>query len=266
MQLGVRRDDAAAVEAQRFAGVAGDASARLTHDQRTRCDVPWRQTAFPHAVEAAHGDVAQVQGRGAVAPDALCAHEELMEQRQVPFRELAHVVGETRHEQCILDRGDRADVDRLAVARRAPAGGGGEQLLAHRIVDRACGHRSVHLDADRDAEERIVVREVRGAIERIADPAHPCIAATGVRTGLLGQDRVLRETLADTLEQQGLGTFVELGHEIDAAFLLGGVHAPVARAQDRAGFAGERFGRGAQGLRVDRGHVRLAALWRQNMR
>jgi len=50
----------------------------------------------PEAVEAAHRQVAEVERRGTVAAHTLRADEEVLEERQVPLRELAHVVTESR--------------------------------------------------------------------------------------------------------------------------------------------------------------------------
>ncbi len=265
VERAVAGEDLAAVEAELAAVEGRDPAARLAHDERARGHVPGREAALPEAVEAPAGEVAQVEGGRAVAPDGLRAHQERLEQGQHALRALAHVVGEARHQQRVLELRDVGDVDGLTVEGGAVPGGRGEGLAAHRVVHHARGQAAAHLDPDRDAEERVVVREVGGAVERVHEPAHRRGRRLArVRPGLLGQDGVSGETAPDALEQQGLGAPVVLGDEVDAALALGPVRAAVALAQHGAGRPGQFLGGVAQVARVGCAHRSpRAALWMQ---
>ena len=110
---------------------------------------------------------------------------------------------------------------------------------------------------DRHREERIVVREVGGAVERIDEPAHRR-ALVGAR--FLGEHGVIREAPPDLGEQEGLGAAVVLGDEIDAALALGSMESTVALEQDRAGGA-RHLDRGVaqgSGIHADQREARAA--------
>ena len=180
---------------------------------------------------------------------------------------LAHVVGEAGHEQRVLDAGDVRDADRAAVQRRPVPRGRREQLVAHRVVDRARGQPAPGLGGDGDAEEGIVVGEVGGAVERVHHPAHGARRvrrAAVVRARLLGEDGVAGEALPDAVEHQALRAAVVLGDEVDAALALGRVRAAVALPQDGAGGDGQLHRGVPQGAGVRRAHAGpRAALWMQ---
>lgn len=162
------------------------------------------------------------------------------------MRIFANVVGKARDQQRVLEARAAAHADRAASERRAFAACGGEHLVADGIVDRAGGHHAPDLDSDRDGEERVVVREVGGAVERVEDPAHVRSAGAGVRAGLLRHHRVSGEGLGDALQQTFLRTAVVLGDEIRASLVLGDVLHAVAGEHDGAGLASEAHGGFAQ--------------------
>ena len=137
VQRAVARQDAPSLQPEHAAVPVGDGAARLAHDQHAGRHVPRRQVRLPEPVEAAAREVAQVERRRAVAADALRAHQERAEQRQRRLGMLAHVVGEAGDEQRVLEprrRRRRGSAGRSSVAP-SPRGGG-EHLVAHRVVDR----------------------------------------------------------------------------------------------------------------------------------
>src|SRR5690606_7005760 len=74
----------------RLSGASAGQRARLPGDEVARGQVPRVQTALVVAVEAAGGDVAQVDGRRAAAPD-------VPQQRDQPPRDVRLVVADVPH-------------------------------------------------------------------------------------------------------------------------------------------------------------------------
>jgi hypothetical protein len=118
---------------------------------------------------------------------------------------------------------------------------GGEQLVLGRVVDDAVRHGAAVLDADRDAVLRKAVDEIRGAVQRVDDPAE-FVRVDGA--GLLGEDRVVGVRLVDDVDDRGLGGLVDLGDEVVGALRAHHELRAVERGavDDRAG-APRRFHR-----------------------
>jgi len=108
-----------------------------------------------------------------------------------------------------------------AVEVRAAAARGGEELLAHRVVDDAVLHAAAHAAADGHAEVREAVQEVGGAVERVDDPldgvAGAALARTGDRAALLAEEGVVGIGAADGGDDVRLGHLVDLADEVVAA-------------------------------------------------
>src|SRR5689334_3540654 len=75
-----------------------DAAARFFDDERAGGDVPRLKSFFPKPIKAARGNVSEIEGSRAVAPDALRVHDEIREVAR-ELISLAHVVRETCAEQ-----------------------------------------------------------------------------------------------------------------------------------------------------------------------
>jgi len=71
------------------------------------------------------------------------------------------------------------------------------------------------LERDRDAEERIGVREVRRPVERVDDPAE--LLAGRRAAGFLAEPAVSREAARELGLDEAFAAPVELGHQVDAA-------------------------------------------------
>ena len=108
---------------------------------------------------------------------------------------------------------------RTTVEERAAATLGREKFLPCRIVDGADLRDAVDLECERRAENRHAVRVVRRAVDRIEDPAWPRRA--GRRPAqFLGEDGVIGKALGDERPKHALDCKVDLGDEIDLAFLV----------------------------------------------
>ncbi len=131
----------------------------------------------------------------------------------------------------------RAHAQAAIVHMRPTAARGGEDLLAHGVVDHRMFQAPADLAGDRDCEDRHGVQEIRGAIQRIDDPHRLAVAADAA---LFRQKSMIGVGLADTGDDLPLGGLVHLGHEVIAP--LGGdrqgVHPLQAADDDLTGTAG----------------------------
>ncbi len=195
--------------------------------------VPGFEDLFPEAVRAPRGHVAQVERGRAVAADRSGDAHHAVEGAQPLLEALVQVVGKAGDQQAV-DQAPRArDAQRPAVQVRPLAALGGEELVAQRIEDRPRDDLAVHRERHRGAEEGVAVGEVHGAVERVDEPHMARAGAAEVR--LLGDDVVLRVTLADRLEDRELAGTVDLGDEVDLALELDRDSARVALALQAAG-------------------------------
>ena len=90
---------------------------------------------------------------------------------------------------------------------------GGEGLLIGRIVDQPGHELAVAFERDRDGEDRDAVQEIRGAVERIDDPAMGAVGAFDF-AALLHQEAIAGPRAGQLLEQDLLGAVVGGADEI----------------------------------------------------
>ena len=120
-----------------------------------------------------------------------------LQHRQVRVDVLrVRAIGKAGGDERAVERALLADADAMILAVRAVAARGGEDLLAHRIVDHRVLELPADLAGDRHRERREAVHEVRGAIERIDDPdgcrCRRCCAAFLGEDGVVGiQPRIV---------------------------------------------------------------------------
>ena len=80
-----------------------------------RSSIPRSKLQLPVSVDSAAGDIAEIQGRGAVAPDALAAGHEGFEVSSDSSPRFHAVVGEAGGEQGLVQLVDGGDPNGLAV-------------------------------------------------------------------------------------------------------------------------------------------------------
>ena len=98
--------------------------------------------------------------------------------------------------------------------RRAPLSAlGDEAFFFQRVEDYAELHAAATFVRDRNAELRIAVREVGGAVERIDNPS--MVASMRAGAAFLGEDRMGGKCAMDHLDDCGFGFVVGLGDQID---------------------------------------------------
>src|ERR1700686_699864 len=132
-----------------------DATAGLPYHERAGGRVPGLQSHLPESVDAAGGDISQIQGRRAGAANARGHRAQHAEHGKIVVR-IAFVlaVGKAGRQQCALEPALLADTDAAILQMRAVAARGGEHLLAHRIVEAADLEPAALLDRDRHGEYR----------------------------------------------------------------------------------------------------------------
>ena len=88
-----------------------------------------------------------------------------------------------------------------------------EHLVADRIVDGTDLHFAVDLESNRDRIHRVLMRVVRGAVERIDDPAkRGAVASNGSR--LFGQDVMVGKRFANRRDDHRLAFLVRDGDQV----------------------------------------------------
>src|SRR5208282_327953 len=131
--------------------------------------------------------VTQVERGRAGPPYSLRADHEALPEAQVELAALAAIVREAGAEQRRRQVRRSAHPNRFAIEARALAAPRGETFLLERVVDYAEFDPAAPFIADRDAELRIAVGEVGGAVERIDYPPvfvpAPIVAAVAVAPG-----------------------------------------------------------------------------------
>src|SRR5208282_3821351 len=105
--------------------------------------------------------------RRAGAPHSLHAHHERLPKGEIEAPPRAPIVREAGREQRRAERAGAAHLDGTAVEARALAAPGHEAFLLERIEDDRELDPSAALVSDRNAELRIAVGEIGGAVERI---------------------------------------------------------------------------------------------------
>jgi hypothetical protein len=100
---------------------------------------------------------------------------------------------------------------------------GSEKFVVKRIKDCGGEKRFALGKCDRDAEARISVREVGGAIERVDVPAKFRSGSAFMPGSLFGGDGMIGEVLGETLDDKAFGALVRLGDEIDFVAFVGDI-------------------------------------------
>jgi hypothetical protein len=229
VHLGRTGDDVSALRVL-VAGERAAAAPRLLDEKRTRGRIPGAQADFPERVYASGGDVSQVERGGAGAAHTRRVLGDRLEHAEVRI-EVARIgtVGEASGDQRALDGARLADTHAVIVEMRAGAAAGGEQLLAHRVVDDRVLEAASDLAGDRHGEHREAVQEVGGTIERVDDPERIVRAA---RAAFLGEECMLRIVAADGGDDFLLGRVVHLGDEVVAPLGSNGQRLQAVQAAD----------------------------------
>src|SRR5713226_326783 len=161
--------------------------------------VPLLETKFPETVEAAGGDAGKVQRGGAIAAHSVRVLGEVAVVLKI-WAGLAVAHGKAGAQQACREGGIFGNLDFLAVEGGAFAARGGEKFLVKRIEDHGGEKRIPPGERDRDAEARISVREIGGAVERIDVPAKVRSRSALMPRSFFGSDGVLWKVFGQPLD------------------------------------------------------------------
>jgi len=141
--------------------------------------------------------------------------------------------------------------DALLVQVGAGALGGGEQVVADRVVDDGLRDHAALLQRDRDAVVGVAVQEIGGAVDRIDDPdVLAVVVQVRGRTRFLAEDGVVGVGFQQRLDDGLFRGLVDVGNEVVVAFFADGDAVEVERSavDDGRGAAGGLDGRVEHGM------------------
>jgi len=218
---------------------AGDFSAGFLDEENASSDVPFGEAELPETVEATHGDGSEVERGGAVATHSMR-----------PLGKLAIILKigsgfavahrEASAEQAGGESRIFGDVDFLAVETSAFGAGSGEKLVVEGIEDSGGEERVALRDGDGDAEARIAVSKIGGAIERVHVPAEFGGGSAFVAGAFFGGDGVVGKIFGEAFDDETFGALVGLSDDVHAFALVGEVErAGEFLDEDFAGFLGD---------------------------
>ena len=219
MEVEVGRQDGPRLQRILAAIRVGDHAAGLGDHQKARGDVPLAQAALPVAVEAAGGDIGQVQGRRAEPANARNLLRHLMQFLQEGrVSRPAHERNACRqHRLAQVPPG--SDAQALVVDEAALALLGPEQLVGDGIVGDAGDDLAFALQGHGAGEVRNGVQEVGCAVEGVGDPGVGLVGALD-HPPLLAEEAIAGPGRGQGLEQHLLGLDVG-GGDVVCGSLLG---------------------------------------------
>ena len=241
-------EDDGAVELIGFPGEIADFAAGFFDEEDAGGDIPFVEAKFPEGIEAACGDAGEIERGGAIAAHSVRALGEVTIVLKIGAG-FTIANGKAGAEETRRESGVFGDVHFFAVERGAIAASGGEELVGDGIEDDSSDNSVALGERDGNAEARIAVSEVGGAVERIDVP-------TEFRGGLFagaffGGDGMIGKILVEARDDGLLRALVGLGDDVDlVAFVAEIEGARHFFDKDLAGFLGDFDG----GLEVVFGH------------
>jgi len=239
--LGRAGDDGAAVHVGVFAVNAGDEAAGFQDQQRAGRHVPLVQFHLPETIVEAGRDVRQIERRRARTAQAGRLGHQVLELGDVVVERGAVTEREAGADQGVAQLGGLRDTNPAVVHEGAGAAGGGEKIVAVRVVNHRLRELALDLQRDGHAVGRHTVQEIGGAIERIDDPDVIAlrVAARGAGS-LLGDDAVARVGAEQRIYNRRFRVAVDFADEIARPLAVDGQPVEVTGAvlNDFGGFAG----------------------------
>ena len=200
------------------AGKVGDQTARFAHQQFAGSKIPRLQADFKIAINAAGGDVGEIQRSGAGAAEVGALGKQLRDHIHKGRRVLLGFEREASGENRAVEIASGAAAQTVTVKLRALTAYGGEEFVAHRIVNHRHFGTAFNAYGDRNREVRQAFDKIGGAIQRIDNPLNVLIVARQFAT-LFSNDGVLRVGFANHFDNQSFCITVNIGNKVVAAFL-----------------------------------------------
>ncbi|HLZ13580.1 MAG TPA: hypothetical protein VKP58_13420 [Candidatus Acidoferrum sp.] len=231
----VRGEDHPAAESVRLAVKIGDFAAGFFDEEDAGRDVPALEAKFPEAIEPAGRDAGEIECGGTIAAYAVGTKREIVIIMNVGAG-LALVHGKAGAKKACGKRGNFRDGDSFSVEGGAFAAGGGKEFFVDGIVNDAGEDFVLPSESDGDAEARIAVGEIGGAVERVDVPA--IFGVVVVAKAFFGGDGVRGKIFREAIDDGAFAALVGLRDEVDVAFVfdLGGTGEFFAK--NFAGFEG----------------------------
>src|SRR5581483_2791245 len=110
-----------------------DSPAGFMDEQHARGEIPAGDSGREKRIDPTRGEVSEVEPGGPAAAHFTQTWHERRERAQVRGEQRTRARGNHACDERVLEAGTRRDLDRRAIAERALARDGGEDLIAHRI-------------------------------------------------------------------------------------------------------------------------------------
>ena len=228
----VRTNHEGRLEGGRTLPVKGEERpARLREDEPRGGVVPGHEADLEVELSEARGEVAQLQGGGAVAPDVVALHVKVMDDGAAGEGEVLPVDGEGREEDPLLE-GSRGDMDGLSVEKGALPLLGGVELVPPGGVDHTEDRLAALHESDADAAVLVPAGVVGRPVDGVDDP-DGLMALDVAEALLLAEEADIGEMEAQLLRQPVLDGKVRRGDDILPRALV--PHLESARAVHQRG-------------------------------
>ncbi|BAK12240.1 hypothetical protein PAJ_2160 [Pantoea ananatis AJ13355] len=202
------------------AGEVSDQSARFAHQQFTRREIPRFQTNFKVAINAACGDVRQIQRSGAGATEIGTLRKQLGHDVHISWGVLFELEGETGGKNGAIQIASDTAAQAVTIQLRALSAYGAEQFITHRIVNDSHFCTAFNTNGDRNREVGQAFNKVGGAIQRIDYPLNILIFALKL-TAFFSDDGMFWVRFTNDFDNQAFCVAVNIRYEVVAAFLAG---------------------------------------------
>lgn len=216
-------------------------AAGFAHDERAGRDVPRLESDFEIGIHSSCGNPTQVEAGSARATEVFGFLEHRLEDSSKGLHPVAlperKSGGKDRALEFAAGRNANAPVVEVGSATTA----GGEQLVAHRVIDHRMFRAAFHLLRDGNGEMRQAMQVIAGAIKRVD---HPDNFTTAGFATLFAEERMVGEVAFDFPYNLGFAGMVDFADVIMPGFACyrDGFHFLEMPAHDFAGCLGRGDG------------------------
>src|SRR5690606_23939238 len=203
----VARDDRARAENVLGAAAVGDEPSGFADHQHARTHVPGRQRVLPETVEAAGRHVGEVERGGAEPANAGNLSHHVLEVDQGPAMVASVEMRNSGADHRVGEPAAGGHSHAPVVQERPAAALGRVEFVHRRIEDHAGNQLPLPLERNGDGEYRNAVQEIRGAVERINQPAVLWVVAFN-DAALLHQEGIAGPGARQLVEDDLLGPAV----------------------------------------------------------
>lgn len=190
----------------------------LLHEKAACSHVPRMKLHLPEAVESTCCDIAEIEDGRARAAKGKGPHHEGAEKGEVEIGVSTDVVGKPRSDEARIEILVSGGPNTLPVEKGSVSFDGMEKLSKVGVVNHGERKLPFVFQSDRHAKTRVSMDVIGRPVKRVHDPAPR--RTFPFKRGLLCQDLVIGESVADSPEDSLLADAVHLCHRIDFGFVL----------------------------------------------